>query len=231
MGFRSTVLAVVTAALAISAIAVADAAALPSFEPGSGKFPAKFSLKGKEVQFQEIEGETMVCGTSKGEGEVTGKQTATAKLTMTECRILPGDTCQTAGAKRGEIKTGVLPVELVYLSKEHKEAGLVFNYENPTIKPPPNLTFAGFQCEGVGLGMRHSVIVPVTPVNTKSLSYSLKFAGAGGLQKPAVYENEAGQEIKAVAQMGLITSNWNQGDMIDSMELTTTAGEAIEIKA
>jgi hypothetical protein len=223
-----------TAALALTAITATTAtAALPEF---NYKGLPRFTLKGSKVAFDEAGGHSYSCEVSKGEGKITGKKTATATLTLNKCSAPLGATCQSTGASIEEIKTGTLPVELVYTSKANHEAGLIFNYE--ATKKNPLTTFASWYCESLlggkttGLGVRGSIIAPVTPVNTKTGSYTTKFEATKEVQSPTTYETETGEKLTAFPELALISEHFAEGAMTNQWTLTNIASEGeFEIKA
>jgi hypothetical protein len=228
--------AAVFAALALSAVAASTAAASEtlSFIAQSGKFPVKTTVKGGNVTLR-VGSEGYTCISSAGEGEITGHKTGKMKFRFKECGR-SGVKCQ-SGEVTGEIVTETVPVELVYISKEHHEAGLDFNYEEPTEPfPPPAHQFASWSCGGFGkFGIRRSIIAAVTPVNTSTLSHTVKFsenATLHGIQNPTAYETEAGKRFEAFPEMDLETEGYFEGSLASQLEMTTTVGQGqVEIKA
>jgi hypothetical protein len=232
-------LAVVVAACALSAVAVSTAAASEtlSFVPQSGKFPVKkVTVKGSEVSFTEEE-TTYTCSSTAGEGEITAAKTAKLKFAFKECRPNgPGSECKSTGAKLAEIVTGTLPVELVYTNKAKHEAALDLNYTAPTEKG--RKTLASWSCsppETTGLGIRGSILAPVTPVNTATLTHKLTLKG-GKLgveyQEPRKYETETGEKFEAFPELNLLGFWSEDGNVTTGLELTTTSTEGtVEIKA
>jgi hypothetical protein len=211
------------AALAMAVLASASAsAALPEFStPGFS-----VTLKGGEVRFTSRNGAGYGCAGSSGEFHITGVKTATVQLTFTQCEGPNLVHCQSPGSPAGEIRTGTLPVELVYLSKERHEAGLDVNYGTPK-----STTIAKWTCGfAEGLGIRNYILAPVTPVNTKTTSFTVKFAEAGqGEQNPRFYEGEAGEKVFAFPEEALLSSFYEEGMFRDLVKLT--AKEAYEVKA
>jgi hypothetical protein len=229
-------LAVMIGVLALAGLAGASSAVAAetlSFIPASGKFPVKTTVKGGIVALQ-VESNGYDCTSVTGEGEITGHKTGKMKFKFKGCGT--GITECQSGAVKGEIVTETVPVELVYISKEHHEAGLDFNYEEPTEGfPPPAHQFASWSCGGFGkYGIRRSIIAAVTPVNTSALSHT-KFSENGthhGIQNPIAYETEAGKRFEAFPEMALVTEKYSEGSLASQLEMTTTAGEGkIEIKA
>jgi hypothetical protein len=188
---------------------------LPEFSPASKTL---YTVKGGLVSFRTTAGLSYTCTASKGEGEITGAKSATAKLTFTGCGTGTVK-CQSEGAQSGEINTGTLPVELVYVSKEHHEAGLVFTFTT---------TWA---CNGTAQGIRNSIIAVLSPVNVSTTSHTVTFAetNTAGIQNPTQYENDEGKLVSAWAEMQIVSSAWLQGSLIDQLTLTTPG--PIEVKA
>jgi hypothetical protein len=192
--------------------------------PEFGHTNLKYTLAGGFATFENNQRESLSCSASTGEGEITGAKTATGKLKLTGCAI-NGTRCQTQGAMAGEIVTGTLPVELVYISKERHEAGLVFNFQSST--------FASWSC-GItnGFGMRLSVIALVTPVNSNVATHTVTLAKTAniGEQNPTKYENGEGQLITAWPEMAVLNSeHYFQGDLTEQYTLTTA--EPVNINA
>ena len=79
------------------------------------------------------------------------------------------------------------------------------------------------------------IVGAVTPVNTSTLSHTLKLSENTTLhtQNPTAYENEAGKRfVEVFPEMALETEKYFEGAMTSTLEMTTTAGQgAIEIKA
>jgi hypothetical protein len=235
---KSMMLVAVAAALALAAAAASTATAAEtlSFVSQSGRFPLKgVTLKGGEIKFT-TETESYGCSSSTGEGEITGHKTAKMTLSLKGCRY-EGTACHNHGTIE-EIKTESLPVELVYTSKEHDEAGLDFNYQEPTEK---HKQLVSWECTSggnifTGFGIRGSIISAVTPVNTSTLTHTVKFTRnsiSRWVQSPTAYETEAGGKFEALPEMALLGSEvYREGSLTSTIEVTTTAGEGkLEIKA
>jgi hypothetical protein len=224
-------------ALALGAVVASTAAASEtlSFVPHSGKFPVKkVTVKGNNMFFEE-EGTGYHCASGiTGEGEITGSKTAWLKLHLTEC-LAEGQEFTSPGAKPGEIVTEKLPVQLVYVSREHHEAALALNYQPPAEKLKMFATweprFLHEEC-----GIRGPVLAPVSPVNSSVLSHSLTLAlSKSGIQQPSAYETEAGSKYLAAPQMNILCgTGYSEGGISTSNKLeisTSTTEGTVEIKA
>jgi hypothetical protein len=83
---------------------------------------------------------TVTCAKDKGEGELTGKDDATAVVTFEKCTS-SGFKCTSAGQKAGNIKTNTLELELVWLNPPtDTEVGVV-------VEAPGEGPSASFNCE------------------------------------------------------------------------------------
>jgi hypothetical protein len=171
------------AMLAISAIATAAAsAALPEQVPASGTFTA---TSGKST-FETKSGEKVVCEEDKASGEITGAKTDKSTITFSKCEAF-GLKCKSKGAASGEI---VLKMnsELVYINKSKKEVGNILTLaEELTI-----------ECTVLQkLKVKGATLCPITPVNTKTKTFTLTCTETKGVQQPTEYENSSGVKVKA----------------------------------
>jgi hypothetical protein len=193
------------------------------FSANALKAPAsKFTTTGGSVKFETTSGTNYGCSTSSGKGEFLTAKTATITLTFKGCSD-NGFKCTSEGAEAGTIATASLPVELVYLSKEKHEAGLVVNYHGTSL--------AKWRCEGgvSSAGIDESIVVPITPVNTSTKSFTIDFAGKSGIQQPSWYESAEGTKITDYPTMSLLGDGYQEGSLTDAMTLATL--EKIEVKA
>jgi hypothetical protein len=236
---RRTVIAALTAALALAVIGSASAsAALPEFtgavlpkayETSLGKVTFELNLSGAE-------GNAISCQSGSDAGKITGHKTLTAKFAFKNCHPVgyPRITCTTAGAASGEIKTGELNASLVYISKANKEVGIDFNpYEKEKELEYGQPTFALFNCEGAREIISRAVIVPITPINTSTTKFTLTFAQKQGVQKPTKYENEEGKLVTNTLQ-GTFQGGGEMFEMgmeVAGTPTMTLTGAPLELKA
>jgi hypothetical protein len=172
----------------------------------------KLTLTGSVVGFKTVTGLSYSCGGSSGEGEITGVKTATIALKFAGCGV-DGVKCTSEGDESGVITTGSLPAQLVYLSKEKHEVALVVNYHETN--------FASWVCLGSNQGIHGSIIVPLSPVNTPSKSFTMDFAGKEGVQQPSSFEGAEGGKVAASPTMALVSEIYYQASLEDSMTLAT----------
>lgn len=231
-------IAVLTAIAAFAAVNAGQAFATETlyFLPQSGKFPIKkVAVKGSVMLFTEAGATSQrSCTSVTGEGEITNRRTAKLKLTLKGCGAI-NSLCHSKGAAEGEVVTGTLPVELVYTSKEHHEAALDINYEEPGTGTKQLISWectSGLLGEIPG-GVRGSILAPVTPVNSMVATHALSLKAKEERQTPSTYETETGSKFEAFPEVSLLApETYAKGSMTGSLELTTSKEEGnVEIKA
>jgi hypothetical protein len=167
-------------------------------------------------------GGEVTCKASKDEGFNTLNGQEKVKVTFTGCASL-GKTCNSVGAKSGEIKTNPLSGTLGYISAAGPKVGVSLTGEAG--KPS-----AEFAC-GTGAGSLNivttgAVIGEVTGnINKISKESTDAFTvTGGGLQTVTSFEG---------GPMEVLETSINGSPKIESGEQTTTVnkGEALEIKA
>jgi hypothetical protein len=180
-------------ALATAGITAASAsAALPELEY---TLPNAFTISGGETTLETGGTRSPVhCASATGSGEMKNQKEITSYLKLKECTFkISGITgkCTSAGAAAGEIVTKTMVTELVYLAKATHEAGFVFDYLGK------NATIASFKCGGEEATVRGELVSRVTPVNTKTTSFTVGLKGAKGVQEYTGYEGSAGEKLTA----------------------------------
>jgi hypothetical protein len=194
---------------------------LPEFSKEALEKPAnKFTATGSGPGFREVTGTNYGCDSSSAEGKFLTAKTASIEFKFKGCGA-DGSSCTTPGDESGEITTGSLPAQLVYLSKEKHEAALVVNYHETD--------YATWDCPDVTeAGIHGSIIVPITPVNTKTASLTLAFEGEEGKQKPRSFEGFE-EKMSASPTLSLLGGPFDEGSVESSMKITDV--EKIEVKA
>ncbi|HEY2142273.1 MAG TPA: hypothetical protein VGG98_09475 [Solirubrobacteraceae bacterium] len=201
--------AAIFAALALGALLAAPTfavGALPEVKPTpTPTSPLTFEYQANTiVQFTEQSTFLrMQCNSGLlGTGSFTGAKALTVKFTFTGCYLESAtEKCHSEGAKAGEVKTATVSGELVYISKASKEVGIVLNQSEGKVGG----SFASFECglfESIAPRVSGSVIIPVTPINTKTKKFvltALERVWEGreddGEQRVKTYENEAGESV------------------------------------
>ncbi len=190
------------AVFALAAVASASAsAALPEFVPSEGGFPIAFNGSSATAPsaVEIATGAPFGYCTGYGvTGEITGAKSATLTLEVKSCHQSERY-YHTEGAKEGTL---VLPctANVVYIKKATKQVGLLVKL------PAPYVTV--LTESGIHLGVRGSILVPVTPVNTRTST--LKIAVHASKNKPEVneYENEQGEIVKAHLESEPFGGGW-----------------------
>jgi hypothetical protein len=171
--YRTTLLAL-AAMCALGAVAVGSAyAALPEFA--------------KETGFVGHFGKTTFETTGKATWTYTSglfEGTPSSKTTVTNLTIVfsGGGTFACTNAKAGELVLKGLTGRLGYVNKAKKEVGLMLE----AAKPPTKCKFAGAsERELIG-----TIVIPITPLNTKTSKFSLRAEQLNGVQRPLAFEGE-----------------------------------------
>jgi hypothetical protein len=194
------VLLAVFAVAALSAVAAATAsAALPEFLPGNAG--EKFTGKSGSGTL-EVPGEgPIVCKEDSVTGENVGttKKEALALITFKGCTVFGFIGAKSLGDAEGTILVHA-ELKLCYISKANKEVGVL------TKVLPVHIEVAGklIVVEGDQVGK-------ITPVNTSTTKYSIKYEQKEGKPKPEGCEGEKEH----------YTASVNEGTPKESGEATT----------
>ncbi len=204
------------AVFAFGALAAASAsAALPEFE---GPFPNTFTSKSGAGKLQTVGGQEVTCTADSNTGSITGAKTDTANVTFTGCESVTLKAKCQSGANEGEIKTVELSSTLGYISKAAKTVGI-------DLKPKAGELFASFECGGVKIEVKGSVIGALTPINTKTKSFKLKFKETAGKQEVTKLEGEPTDVLMTSIAGGAFEESG------ESTEDTLTTAKATTVKA
>jgi hypothetical protein len=200
---RDTLLAALIAASALLLAPAGAAAVEPVLEfvvPGNS-FPVAFTTEGGAVTAEMAGFASVVsCSASHGEGELTGPRSAVAKYVFTGCVTEHGSStkCQSATAlNEGEITTGEIPAELVYISQAKHEAGILLNPDNTLSE---EIVYMTFKCGGESVEARGPFLAAAGPVNQEADSFTTTLSQLAGAQTPDEYENLRGEKFKAIPE-------------------------------
>ena len=173
------------AVLALAAVAVSSASAAtcttkPCF---TGTFPNTYTSSSGAGTLETKSGTKVKCSSDSTEGgEITGEKTGKLKSVVFKGCESSGFKCSTKGAASGEIKTVELETTLGYINKSTKEVGIA-------LKPKGGGDFVTFECTAlVKVTVKGAVIGVMTPVNSETMKYTLKFTQTGGKQTPQKFE-------------------------------------------
>jgi hypothetical protein len=129
------------------------------------------------------------CTASHGEGEITGRRSTESNYWFTGCEAA-GEKCKSEGAPEGEIKTGAIDGDLVYIDRAKREVGILLN--------PSGGTYISFECGGESAQGQGSFLAPVSPIDQESTSFTATLSQVDSVQTPDEYENEKGERVQAI---------------------------------
>lgn len=180
------------AALALLLVPAGASAALPVLEfvvPGHS-LPIPFTTESGAVNAEMVGLKKLVqCAASTGEGEITGPRSTVSKYTFTGCAT-GAEKCESTGDSEGEIKTGPIDGELVYIDQAKRQVGIVLD---------PNAgTYIAFECEGISAEGRGPFLAPVSPINTEATAFAAILSQSGSAQTPDEYETLTGEKVPAI---------------------------------
>jgi hypothetical protein len=217
-----TMFAALAAALALGVVASASAsAALPEFVPAEGgKLPIALegSLPtGKGGITSGSEKANLLCEGIYAKGEITGAKTASLSIELRDCKDGAGYYCE-FGEKGSDVEYFSGSASLAYLNKAKKEVGLVLTQKR--IKG---------DCISESAWIQGGLIIPITPVNTKTSKPTFTIRGNGkGVQEFQSYENEKGEVVKSHLELNL-----GSGPIMAALEtgaLSLTASKALTVE-
>jgi hypothetical protein len=203
------------AVFATSAVAASSAAAvLPEFSPSSG-----VTLNGTSGAglLETKSGTKVTCTSNTDSGEITGpKAVSKIKVTFKGCES-GGFKCSTAGAASGELVTEELKATLGYINATTKEVGVDFT--------PVGAKFIEFNCVGgiIEVTVTGSVICPVTPINTKTKTFTVACRQEKGIQKPTKLVGEL--EDVLFTKIGALGLEEQSGEETTATVTATPEGE------
>ncbi|HEY3828103.1 MAG TPA: hypothetical protein VGL57_02795 [Solirubrobacteraceae bacterium] len=188
------------ALLLVPAGAAAVEPVLEFVVPGNA-FPVAFTTEGGAVTAEMAGFASVVnCSASHGEGELTGPRSAVAKYVFTGCVTEHGSStkCQSATAlNEGEITTGQIPAELVYISQAKHAVAILLNPDNTLSE---DIVYMTFKCGGESVEARGPFLAAVGPVNQEANSFTTTLSQLAGAQTPDEYENLRGEMFKAIPE-------------------------------
>lgn len=122
----------------------------------------------------------VVCRSATDTGEYLGESEDREKMVFHECES-GGLKCHSAGAAEGELTTSELR-SLYGFIKRPKSIGVSLEALSGA--------FMEFECAGLKMVIKGSVIAPITPISKMATKFTEKFAQAKGKQKPEKFEGE-----------------------------------------
>jgi hypothetical protein len=185
--------AFLTLAIVLSAPTAASAASpVLEYAVPAGP-PVTFTVEGGELTAEmEGLGSLLHCEGSWGEGEITGPRSTVSEYTFTGCTSERGShvKCESAGEPEGEITTGQIEAELVWISQARREVGELLD--------PSGHPYIEFKCEGISAVGYGPFLAPVTPIDSEATSFTATLNKSGAMQIPDEYEGAGGEAIPAI---------------------------------
>lgn len=191
--------------------------------PGAAK--PSFKGKGAKLTLEGVGGAAVACASSSVAGEFTGEKTLTASVALKGCKTAASKaTCQSTGAKAGEIVASGLTGDLGFISDELSNQSVLSFSVGLDLSREPSLLSA--QCAGVSeeLLVTGSVIGPIAKADAMTKTFKLTYTASAGHQSPEQFEVGSKDTLGATLgagseQAGLTTKE------------TLTNEEPLEIKA
>jgi hypothetical protein len=184
---------------------------------------AGFTLSGGAASLEATGGATRLsCSHTSGSGSYTGAKSATARLTLTGCRLVASKTiCQSAGAAAGEIVSSPLQGTLGFI-KDAAEGSQLNVSVGLDLQHSPMLLSA--ECAGSPVSVSGSVIAPFTKLEKTTAKNTLTFSESAGVQMPQAFEEGAADTLSSV-----FGSSPSQPSAL-KLKLNLSNEEAIEAK-
>jgi len=191
----------------------------PAFGVGRPLEKRKFTADSSLELKLETTGKTLIsCKAESGSGEYTGaKAVSLGALTLTGCHDGTHGSCQSEGAKEGEVQTNPLAGQLGTISKAKAKYGL-------QLGPASGEALAEFSCAGVPVTLRGSVILEDLKADKMLSAQSLKATQKKGAQKTTHFEG--GPQATLQAKIGAAAA-YEQAGLTGA--ITQTSEESVEI--
>ncbi|HTD07763.1 MAG TPA: hypothetical protein VK680_02630 [Solirubrobacteraceae bacterium] len=181
---------VATAALLIVPAGATAASPVLEFVVPGHSLPIPFTTESGTVNAEMVGVNKLVqCAASTGEGDITGPRSTVSKYTFTGCAT-GAEKCESTSASEGEIKTGPIDGELVYIDQAKRQVGIVLD--------PNGGTYIEFECEGIFAEGRGPFLAPVSPTDTEAAVFAAILSQSGSAQTPDQYETLTGEKIPAI---------------------------------
>jgi len=168
------------ALVAIFALSAASASASKIVPTGHAPFTASSGLS--KLSSTEVLPE-IECKSSEATGQLTSATHGEVTVTFKECAT---EAKKCGNVSPGTIKTKLLETTVGWINKAKGEAGVDFigKVGGETTKGAE----AEFECEGLAVAVKGSVIGRSTPTNTMATTGKVTLVGAGGKQEVEKFE-------------------------------------------
>jgi hypothetical protein len=209
----------VATALLVPAGASATSPVLEFVVPGN-HLPVGFETESGPVIAEMTNFASLVhCEASHGEGEITGPRSTVSEYTFTGCVTEGGSNvkCHSENAEAGEIRTGPIEADLVYIDQAKHEVAMLLD--------PGGGTYIAFKCGGEPAEGRGPFLAPGSPVNKEASVFTVTLSQSGSMQTPDEYEGAGGEKLKALP-MG----EHNGGELVPTgVEATFTVHTSVPV--
>jgi hypothetical protein len=211
-------------ALALTPAVAGAAPAVIEYVPAGKSFPVEFHSASGPVSVELAGGAgTLDCTASSGAGQITGPRASNLEITYTGCTTDGGAVKCQSTVTAGEIESGRLQAELVYLNRAKQEIGVVLN--------PTGEKYAVHECSGspgVEAGASGAILARLEPVNQPGgMTFTESFDQLAGSQIPQEYEAASGEKHQAMPEGFLGETEYQSGTQATS---TITTVEPVDIK-
>lgn len=225
------VLTCAVAVIAALALTVAPASAntaspVLEFVVPDNDFPVDFESDGSEVTAEMTNVDTELrCAGSEGEGEIAGPRSTLSSYVFTGCEAeggpADGEECHSEGEDPGEIRTGTIEADLVFIDQAQREVGMLLN--------PAGGIYMTFDCDTESVKARGPFLAPVGPINQKADSFTATMTRSGTTQTVTEYENALGEKRNAVPEGQRENEPWGTSGVELGFEIHTSV--PLEVKA
>lgn len=156
----------------------------------------KFTTTGGENKLEEIHGGHVKCTGENGSGEFAGpKATRHVTITFTGCEAASSK-CRSTGANAGEVVVNGLQGTLRWENKSLHKVAL-------DIEPEAGELYPHFLCGKLEGRVRGSILVNAKAGKMQA-TFTQKFVGTGGKQKPEAYETTGGEKVFAFPEYSVV---------------------------
>ncbi len=187
---------------------------------GSGAFPAAYQVSGGKMKLVGKNGLEVKCQSVQGSGDFTGAKEGTVTLKWKECKGLLGVSCKTSVA--GEIESKPLKTLLAFtrpetMTSEGRETGLVLQGGVGG--------FAEFECGTVKSVVVGGVVAKITPLGTKTSTFTVAMTQKSGVNSLIDYEEENTKHAEAELLTSTGGGKYLGSGLEQSLTLTLTGEE------
>lgn len=180
-----------------------------------------FTMKGAATTLESVHKAKVKCVESTAAGSFTGSQTAGLTITLTGCESAPAVSCQSEGAKAGEIRSLALLGVLGFI-KNQIVSGKPVATIGIDFKPASGSALMSFTCGAAATTVSGAAISSISS-DKMSTTAALKLQATNGKQNPEHFEGGVKETL-----IFATTGGEEQAGL--TVTYTLTSEEALEIK-